>query len=552
MKSIYMKLSYLFATILVAITFAACIDDLNTTPIDKDEITTEKVYSDPDNYQSIIAKIYDGYALTGNRGPAGLPDVKILDEGTSNLVRLYWNLQELTTDEAICAWTDPGVPDLHNQTWSSENAIIQGLYYRLFWEIAQCNEFIRQTTQDKLTSRGIDPSRWPEINGYREEARFFRVLTYWIALDLYGNVPLIDENQPIGSSFMPAQTKRADLYNWIETEALDVESKLKAPRANGYGRIDKSAVWMLLAKLYLNSEVYVAKAKYNECATWANKVITATVLGLSDTDVSGATYNPYQYLFLADNQMSPAKEEIIYPVAYHGVLTETYGGMKFLICSALSSDMGQVENFGISEQWGGNRSTSALPAKFGILAEGDLENCKDGRALFFDQGRTLEIVSPTVFVQGYSVTKYRNKTKMNEPGSNEQLPDTDYPFFRVADAYLMYAEAVLRGATTGSRATALSLINDLRTRAYGDTSGNIADADLTLDFILDERSRELFWECSRRTDLIRFGRFSTSEYLWPWKGGTMQGVSTPQYLDLFPIPASEIIANTNMVQNPGY
>jgi hypothetical protein len=115
----------------------------------------------------------------------------------------------------------------------------------------------------------------------------------------------------------------------------------------------------------------------------------------------------------------------------------------------------------------------------------------------------------------------------------------------------MYAEAVLRGGG-GSRGQALTYINALRTRAYGDASGNITDADLTLDFILNERGRELLWEGHRRTDLVRFARFTGGSYLWAWKGGIEAGRATETFRDLFPLPANELVANPNLKQNPGY
>ena len=95
-------------------------------------------------------------------------------------------------------------------------------------------------------------------------------------------------------------------------------------------------------------------------------------------------------------------------------------------------------------------------------------------------------------------------------------------------------------------------MNALRERAYGGTSGDITDAQLTLPFILAERGRELLWEAHRRTDLIRFGEFTGGNYLWAWKGGTQAGTATDSFRDLYPIPESELVANPNLKQNPGY
>jgi starch-binding outer membrane protein, SusD/RagB family len=129
---------------------------------------------------------------------------------------------------------------------------------------------------------------------------------------------------------------------------------------------------------------------------------------------------------------------------------------------------------------------------------------------------------------------------------------TDYPMFRLADAYLTYAEAVLRGGQGGDASTALNYVNQLRERAFGNTSGNITSGELTLDFILDERARELYWEGHRRTDLIRFNKFTGGEYLWPWKGNVKAGAATPAYRNLYPIPSNDLGANPNLEQNDGY
>jgi len=155
------------------------------------------------------------------------------------------------------------------------------------------------------------------------------------------------------------------------------------------------------------------------------------------------------------------------------------------------------------------------------------------------------------FNHGVAAPKYANVTSTGAQGSHPTHVDTDYPMFRLADAYLIYAEAALRGGG-GSTAQALTYVNAIRQRAYGNANGNITSAQLTLDFILDERSRELLWEGHRRTDLVRFGRFTGGTYLWAWKGGSAAGVSTGAHLNLYPLPANEIIANPNLTQNPGY
>ncbi|MEL4457047.1 RagB/SusD family nutrient uptake outer membrane protein, partial [Lutimonas vermicola] len=176
----------------------------------------------------------------------------------------------------------------------------------------------------------------------------------------------------------------------------------------------------------------------------------------------------------------------------------------------------------------------------------------DGRANFFTEDQTLEIEDPFNFSNGYAIEKFINLDVNGNQGSDGsgEFVDVDFPMFRLGDAYLMYAEAFLRGGG-GSASEAAGYINKLRERAYGSPAGNIDATDLTLDFILDERSRELHWEGHRRTDLIRFNQF-TENGVWPWKGGVMEGKPTEKFRDLYPIPSSDIIANPDLEQNPGY
>jgi starch-binding outer membrane protein, SusD/RagB family len=214
---------------------------------------------------------------------------------------------------------------------------------------------------------------------------------------------------------------------------------------------------------------------------------------------------------------------------------------------AADASMDPLNTFGVGGGWGGNRFRSAFVDKFT-----DISGETDTRANFFTTDRTKEIDNQNAFSEGYSCTKFKNVTSTGAAGQNETFVDTDFPLFRLADVYLMYAEAVLRGGTGGDAQVALSLVNELRERAYGDTSGNITAGELNLQFILDERARELYWETHRRTDLIRFGQFTGDAYKWDWKGNVKEGAGISDHLALFPLPASDLITNTNLIQNTGY
>ena len=521
MKRYSYKLGIIVATLSL---LTACVGDLDVTPIDPNLQTADKVYKTPDDYKRGLAKLYATFALSGQQGPSGNPDIAGIDEGFGNYLRQYWNCQELTTDEAVIAWNDATIKDFHYHTWTPSDVFIAAVYSRIMYTVALSNEFIRASKKSTDT----------EVTRMRAEARFLRALAYYHAIDLFGNPPFITEDDAPGSTF-PDQIDRASLFTYIESELIDIEDDLGTPKFE-YGRADQAAAWMLQAKLYLNAEVYIGEPKYTEAITALNKVIAGPY--------SLATN--YMHNFVADNNTSP---ELIFAINYDEVNTQSYGGMVYLIHAPIGGSMAATTMFGVGGGWGGIRTTKALVNKFPVPDE-----ATDARALFWEDGQSLEIADIGTFTDGLAVTKFRNRkldgsqATANAPGD---FVNTDYPMFRLADAYLMYAEAVKRGGTGGA-SVAVDLVNDIRERAFGDASGNIVDAQLTLDFILDERARELYWEGHRRTDLIRYGKFTGGSYLWPWKGNVAAGAATESYRDLFPIPANDRGANPKLDQNDGY
>jgi hypothetical protein len=513
------SLAVIFATLM----FSSCVKDLSVTPKDPNIVTSLTVYNSPAAYKEGLAKLYATFAVSGQQGPAGQADIAGIDEGFSNYLRQYWNAQELSTDEAVMAWNDASIKDFHWQTWAPNDVFIAAVYSRIMYTVAVCNEYIRATA-GKTDA---------DIVKYNAEARFIRALAYYHAIDLFGNPPFVTEDDTPGA-FFPKQTTRAALFTYIESELKAIENTLGAPKFE-YARADQAAAWTLLAKLYLNAKVYIGTDKNSECATYCAKVIAA-----------GYTLAPkYANNFTADNNLSP---EIIFPITSDGQHTQTYGGMTYLVHAQIGGTMPPAQ-FGVGGGWGGIRTTKAFVSKFA-----DTSGATDKRAMFWTDGQKLEINDIGQFTDGWAITKYSNLTSTGAaaPHAHPDFVDTDYPLFRLADVYLMYAEAVLRGATTGNATTALGYVNALRQRAYGNTNGNVTAAQMTLDFILDERSRELYWEGYRRTDLIRYSKFTGGSYLWPWKGKVAAGASTESFRDLYPIPSNDLGANPTLKQNPGY
>lgn len=518
---------------------SSCAKKLDLFP--QNDLTPEKAYSTPAGYKSVLAKIYGTMATSGNAGPAGAPDISgNLDEGSQiPFIRMFFNCQELPTDEAVVAWNDQTIKDFHNLNWSAGDPFLKGLYARPIYNVTLINEYLRECTAEKLAERGITGADADEISKSVAEVRFLRAFNYWVMMDIFGKSTFVTEADDIGAN-LPREINRADLFAYIESELLAIDGDLAPVKTIEYGRVDQGAAWALLARMYLNAEVYIGTPKYTEAVTYAAKVIGG---GYS-------LYPSYPGLFMADNDK--ATNEFIYAINCDGVKTTGYGNTTFFVHCAAGDD---ASEYGVSGGWYGYRATSALVTKFA-----DRTGATDRRALFTTSrfgtsDEQLRIDDVGDFNDGPHVKKYVNLRSDGAPTTDASgtFSDVDFPVFRLAEMYLIYAEGVLRGGSGGSRSTALSYINLLRQRAYGTTSnGQVNDTELTLDFILDERARELYWEGHRRTDLIRYGLLTTGTYLWPWKGGVASGTSKSDIYNLFAIPASNLVANPNLTQNPGY
>jgi hypothetical protein len=511
---------------------ASCNKDLNRNP--SNTATAADVYSTRAGYKEALAKVYGAFALTSSTG-SGNSDLGGIDAGTSDFIRLLWDAQELSTDEAVCAWNDPGVPDFHNLNWTSGNVILDGLYSRCLYQITVANSFISNASEAAIAkfSAGDQDS----IRYYRSEARFLRAYQYWTLMDLFGNPPFTTDKSPIGTAFIPPQISRPQLFNYIASELLSLDSAnaMVTARQNEYARADQACVWALLARMYLNAEVYLGSGngRYDSAIIYSGKVINA-----------GYTLDStYQHLFLADNNVN--NNEQILSIAYDGNNTQNYGGTTFIINGAIGGSMVPAKYGVPGGGWGGNRVTASIPGLFP-----DVTGTADKRSLFYTSGQTLTIGSIATFTDGLAVTKFQNiNSDGTTPANASVYASTDFPLFRLPEMYLIYAESVLRGGN-GSQSLALTYYNALRFRAYKGHGGDATS--IALPDILNERARELYWECQRRTDLIRYGLFTTGSYLWPWKGGVASGTNVSADYNLFPIPSVDLSANPNLIQNKGY
>lgn len=518
---------------------SSCTKDLDTLPLSDTEIVADKVWADWANYEQVLAKVYAGLAVSGQEGPAGKPDISGIDEGFSTFTRGYFNHQETTTDEAIICWNDQTIKDLHGLKWSSSDVYVQAMYNRVFYSVAVSNEFLRQTTADQLARRGMS-AKAEEVAAMRAEARWVRAYVYWVGLDLFGNIPFVTEEGQIGTSadMAPKQKSRKEVFEYVEKELLAISGSVAGSnellKADGdktyYGRATRGAAWALLSRIYLNAQIYTGTARWDDCVKASEEVINSTYL-----------LDPvYANMFLADNHKST---EFIFAIPFDCDKAKTYGGTSYFIQAATGGSMGK-DYMGLGG-WGGARTTKEF---VNLFSNGDK------RGMFYYDGQTEDIPTNDNFTEGIAVTKWRNVNSDGTPvlgadGQASGYASNDLALFRLAEVYLNYAEATLRGGS-GDMGAALGYVNELRKRAWGSNAGNVSAIDL--NFIIEERGRELYWELLRRTDLIRFDMFTTSKYIWQWKGGVPEGRAVDPKYNIFPLAASDVSANVNLTQNPGY
>ena len=573
----YMKQLFPVAALALTFSISSCVKDLEVEPIDPNlqtEITPEQLFN----------KCYANIGVAGNGGASGDCDIDGLDGGTTGYVRQMWNANELTSDESICGWGDEGIAEFCSNAYDASHPMLRGYYYRLYFGVTICNQYLTDYQDYDQTMAA--------------EVRFLRALDYFLLMDAYGNVPFLTSV----SSTPAEQYSRQQIYDFVESELLEIEPLLSDPKPKtssdaGYGRVDRASAWLLLSRLYLNAEVYTGTPQWAKAAEYAKKVMNDSNYKLYTTAQNG--WSAYRQLFMGDNGENGSSVEALFPILQDGKKTTSWGTTLFLMAGAQDAN---VRNYvpatrtvkdtngndkieirdticgnGTTEAWGGNRCRPDLIAKF--FPNGDAphlpaydmpEVAGDDRAIFDgtvctrieekdDDGnvvnvkfeiteRLLDNVDRSTFTNGYATCKFNNFKATGAAANSSQFPDTDFFFFRVAEAYLTFAEATARlngGQATGEAADA---INAIRSRAHATTKNR-----WTLDEICDEWSREFYFEGRRRMDLVRFGRFGgNNNYYWQWKGGVYNGTNFAATKNLFAIPNTDLTVNPNLVQNPGY
>ena len=466
-------------------------------------------------------------------GPSDLAgcDIHGTDGTMSDFVRGLFNLEELASDEAICSWEDSGVYKFVTSAPNDVSPSTAGFFLRVLSGIRAADIY--------LSRKDGDPAR-------RAEVRLLRALYHLYLLDLYG-----DCGANVG---LPKGMTAAE---FVEDEARRAMDDLEEPRpiddtSPAYGKMNRGVARAVLMRLYLNSEVYTGVPRYADAFQMANELIGSDAYKLSTRpsvvmlrDDSLFTWTPYQKLFMADNGRNGAQVEAILALQYDKDSLATYAGTSFLTGSTFDDKMYTVsasdtlgQTNGTTLFWGGNRCRPELIRRFTSEAvdEADTRHFQntvgDDRALFFSKGRTMDVERYTVFRQGYATTKFNALfAEGTGPALTGLFSSSDFFLIRLAEAYMTAAEAKFR---LGDKAAAAEYVNALRARAH---ALSVRPRDITADFLLDEWSREFYFEGRRRTDMRRFGQyFGPQARWWTWKGGVDEGCDLPGDCNTYQMP----------------
>lgn len=543
----------------------SCMGDLDKGNIDPN------VQPDPD-VTALYSKCYASLILEGMDGTA---DFKADDNGKTTFVRNLFNANVLSTDEGICWWTDGGLEDYGKNTPKPNSDAIKYLYYRMIMNVSYCNHYL------ELSAAQADQTKLAEV-------RFIRAYLYYQLLDLFGDpafIPAVSTDMPrqahtYNAKFQKGMNRaemlalgREFLFNWVKDELVAAEANLMAPQPRtdsnpDYGRVDKAAAWLMLSRLYLNAGTYLNNdgqnnPYWNEALSYAEKVISSGYALFDDSKISTQAqangFKPYDLLFMGDNGSNGASCEAIFPLLQDGKVTRAWGGSMFFVAAMWNPEMATVTGLDAATTnngWAGMRCRPQLLEKFtsnpasyvGKTAAEIRTVANDDRAIFWGVDHTLSVFPNDGFSHGVVTPKWNNN--YSNGGTPHDAGDVDIDFFllRVAEAYLNAAEAALH---TGAADKAKTYMDAIRSRAHAATRSSY-----TLDDVLDERAREFYFEGIRRPDLIRYNYFGgiDAKYGWEGKGGNdgYTGANFEKYLNVYPIPSSEVMANSNLTQIDGY
>lgn len=578
----------LYAICAAALLLTVSCENLDLFPESEAALSENEVFSTYEGYHGFFLKCYLAMVCESQGSGHGGDDLSGWDAGRSTFLRaLYWS-QEAPSDEMYNrSGSGYGLRNATAMNWEPGTQFPMWLYYRCYLIISYTNDLLRRTTESQLKDNGVYEACKNEVGYWRAEARFIRAYMYYLLMDNFGDVGFVDETSPNGA--YPVQWARKDLYAWLTAELEEIQNDLMPASQRVWGRANAASAQFLLARIYLGCHVYAGTTTdYGKALEYCKKIIGSGAFSLAPNYIEN---------FLADNNTS---KEIIWGLASDTDHVNGSGSTNYLLKANLHSALiapGTGLDFGITEQWGGNHCMRQVFVEKFAEEDRDFhyadpwgDRKKDHRALLFMgpetegklDGKNAALVKelyadedPTSTTvkgsapNGALYTKWRNVMKDRVVREPSKYSNVGFPVMRLADVYLMAAEAIMRGNGGTPNAEALGYVNEVRQRAY--CSGKYlqadkhnADGDITLDqltyrWLLDERSRELWSENWRRSDLIRFDCY-TNNYSWDFKGYMPNAKGINYYgiadvddkYNLYPIPQDDVRYNPNLKQNPNY
>ena len=506
--------------------------------------TAQNVLTSVEGYQSELSGIYAALIQRVS---------SVSDETRSqNYIRTLMMFQDCSTDACDAIWlAGESLTDVNGLSWTASDPWCSAMYYHIYNIVTMSNDLIRNASDEEYLSKFNDTER-AQIEKYKNEARFLRAYAYSHAIDFYSSMPFVDENDPIGANIIPEIYDRTQMFDFITSELTEIAPLLDQ---TNYGHANRAAAYALLARVYLNGYVWTGTEYYDECIAACQDVIDEGYTQLE---------SDYASLFNGDNhkRAMAAGNEIIFALACDATRTTTWDATTFITCGCVLDNFADYVNvWGTlnSGAWNNLRARPDLVQAFNSASDtryrfigydrSDPVTDPEGNVTYTQTDRSMDITAHDDASTGYRISKWTNLTDDGQAASDCSTngANTDFPVFRLADVYLMMAEAIKRGGT-GAVNDAVYYVNRVLERAYGgDDSHNIAsDGDLTLDFLCQERLRELYMECIRRTDLIRFGKYTSPDYVWQWKAGVQAGAGVDEKYRFLPVPEAEYSVNPQL------
>lgn len=538
--------------------FTSCVDDLDLLPTDPNTTTPATFKDDPEGYMNrVMGDVYLQFATHGANNNAS---VSGFDGGMSTFQRSAFILEEVPSDETNWIMLqDVDYGKFQYGIVPANNRAVFGTYSRFMINIAVCNQFI-QTVKEGYFN--LDEKLQPKADEYIRQCKILRSACYFYLISNFGNPPYADETVDIGA--VPQQVGRTQCYNYVVNTLEEVLAQYGAANQTpAYGYVGKDVCEALLVKFYLNAGVFTGTPAWDKCLEHANNIIARHKgTGFQQSGLA----EKYVTLFAHSNAdfavQGAGPNEIIWYIPQDDVHLMSFANGDLMI-NGFGGNSKETNTWQLNmrERYNSGGAWQCMTARKQLVDAFEFDEeytySPDERTSLWATAADGFLVTNDILddahygSNGFLPIKYSNwnfnldgSLAIEQPEALEH-PRVGYAMIRLAEIYLSAAEAIMNGA--GDKATALEYVNYIRERA-----GLIAwtSPELTMESLRQERQRELYTECVRRTDLVRYGLW-VSGYNWNWKNETKYGSDFDPRFILYPIP-SQYVSLGGYTQNPGY